>query len=45
MTPETLYRNNPKWPEVKILFFILDLFFTKCFILYLVKDFYIKMLF
>jgi hypothetical protein len=19
MTPETLYRNNPKWPEVKIL--------------------------
>jgi hypothetical protein len=29
MTPETLKRFNPKWPEVKI-FFNLHLFLTKC---------------
>jgi hypothetical protein len=29
MTPKTLNRNSSKWSEVKI-FFILDLFLTKC---------------
>jgi hypothetical protein len=43
MTPETLSRNNSKWPKVKILF-IPDLFLTKC-IRINSKDFYQKMLF
>jgi hypothetical protein len=44
MAAETLKRNNSKWPEVKILF-NLDLFLTKRVRLYLVKDFYQKMMF
>jgi hypothetical protein len=41
MAPETLNRNNSKWPEVKIIF-IIDLFATNVLELYLVKDFYFK---
>ncbi len=40
MIPETLRRYNSKQPEVKI-FFILDIFLTKC-IRYLVKGFFKK---
>ncbi len=39
MTPKNLNIKNSKWPEIKI-FFILDLFLTKCVELHLVKDSY-----